>query len=201
MYFVVPEDSSKVKPPEEVVDCQPADSPDAVVTQTTEPSDLVTEHRTAETENIQNSESYLAAFDKLAEEKRREDFPTIWAVLKSPIFILMTVWAIFCQGFILFVIGIMNSWLTWLADGDMETGRCYTIGIPGGGGARGCIPHNFFLQMTIFGQKRNKKKIGQNRLIFGQAMEKLFGQDKRHQPPPPPEQNLSRTPYYVLHES
>ena len=64
-----------------------------------------------------------ATMDKLTEDQRLEDFPTAWSILKSPMFLLMTFWTIACQGEIFFVIGIMNPWLTWLADGDTEAGR------------------------------------------------------------------------------
>ena len=46
------------------------------------------------------------------------------------------------------------------------------IGVRGGGGGGGCSPPRIF-QIAIFGQK---KIFGQNHLIFGQAMDKIFGQ-------------------------
>ena len=51
------------------------------------------------------------------------------------------------------------------------------------------------------GHFRAKKKIhiifGQNHLIFGQAMDEIFGQ-LNPSPPPPPKQNWSRTPMCVI---
>ena len=86
-------------------------------------SDEVVNHKETKPESVQNSmDSYLSVLDKIAEEKRLEDFPTFCAVWKSPMFILMTAWTINVQGFVIFVIGIANPWLTWLADGDKETG-------------------------------------------------------------------------------
>eukprot|EP00057_Strongylocentrotus_purpuratus_P028662 XP_011683136.1 PREDICTED: large neutral amino acids transporter small subunit 3-like [Strongylocentrotus purpuratus] len=67
-----------------------------------------------------------ATRDKLTEDQRVEDFPTTWSVLRSPMFLLMTLWTIAVQGEIFFVIGIMNPWLTFLADGDTETVSFYT---------------------------------------------------------------------------
>nr|XP_054765490.1 equilibrative nucleobase transporter 1-like [Lytechinus pictus] len=67
-----------------------------------------------------------ATRDKLTEDQRLEDYPTTWSILKSPMFLLMTFWTIVVQGEIFFVIGIMNPWLTFLADGDTETVSFYT---------------------------------------------------------------------------
>ncbi|XP_072163404.1 equilibrative nucleobase transporter 1-like [Diadema setosum] len=64
--------------------------------------------------------------ESLAEEKRLLDFPSFWSSCRSPLFILMTIWTISCQGEIFFVIGVMNSWLTWIADGNIEEVSSYT---------------------------------------------------------------------------
>ena len=57
--------------------------------------------------------------------------------------------------------------------------RAVAIGVRGGrgggGGAGGCSPPRIF-KIGIFGQKKNHVIFGQNHLIFGQAMEKIFGQ-------------------------
>ena len=52
----------------------------------------------------------------------------------------------------------------------------------GGGGGGGCSPPRNF-QIAIFGQKNNVI-FGQNHLIFGQAMDKIFGQLTSAPPPP-----------------
>ena len=54
-----------------------------------------------------STDSYLSVLDQMAESKRLEDYQTFGAVLKSPMFILMTVWTTVVQGFIVFVIGII----------------------------------------------------------------------------------------------
>ena len=55
----------------------------------------------------------------------------------------------------------------------------------GGGGARGLPPPPpRIFEMAIFG-KTKKVIFGQKHLIFGQALEKIFGQ-KTSSPPPPP---------------
>lgn len=58
-----------------------------------------------------------------AEQKRDELYPTFFSCLKSPMFFFMSFWAIVIQLQLLFVLGIMNPWLTWLADGDLDDGR------------------------------------------------------------------------------
>ena len=50
---------------------------------------------------------------------------------------------------------------------------------------RGCTP-GFFFKLPFFGQKKKQVKFaGQNHLIFGQALEKKFGQETSAPPPPP----------------
>ena len=52
----------------------------------------------------------------------------------------------------------------------------------GGGGGEGLQPPIIF-QIAIFGQKK-QVVFGQNHLIFGQAMAKIFGQETSAPPPP-----------------
>ena len=52
------------------------------------------------------------------------------------------------------------------------------------------------IQIAIFGQKK-QIIFWQNHLIFGQAMEKIFGQ--LISAPPPPKRNWSRTPMCMIH--
>ncbi|XP_030848063.1 solute carrier family 43 member 3 [Strongylocentrotus purpuratus] len=61
-----------------------------------------------------------------AEQRRDELYPTFFSCLKSPMFFFMSFWAIVIQLQLLFVLGIMNPWLTWLADGDLDEVSHYT---------------------------------------------------------------------------
>ncbi|XP_063971717.1 equilibrative nucleobase transporter 1-like [Lytechinus pictus] len=61
-----------------------------------------------------------------SELKRDEAYPTFFSCLKSPMFFFMSFWAIVIQLQLLFVLAIMNPWLTWLADGDIDVVSQYT---------------------------------------------------------------------------
>ncbi|XP_071505164.1 equilibrative nucleobase transporter 1-like [Diadema antillarum] len=61
-----------------------------------------------------------------AEMFRNKEYPSLASCLKNPMFVCLCFWGIIIQVQMFFVVGIMNPWLTWLSDGDLDVVSRYT---------------------------------------------------------------------------